>query len=170
LSARPKWPLEIKHRMGAATILPCAATTPFLIFPPSSYTMQCSTRLSSSQIAIVARRTSSLVALKQRYHVKEVRYDPYQMAATAQRLSHQGIKMVEFPQSVGNLTAASQNLYELIKGQNLVVYPDAPGELRRRPVWRQPLPYRDPNRRCRRRCLGGRRCDRRRGRLVPALL
>jgi phage terminase large subunit-like protein len=30
-----------------------------------------------------------------------------------------------FPQSVPNLTEASQNLYELIKGRNLLAYPDA---------------------------------------------
>jgi phage terminase large subunit-like protein len=33
--------------------------------------------------------------------------------------------MVEFPQSVPNLTEASTNLYELIKGRGLAVYPDA---------------------------------------------
>jgi phage terminase large subunit-like protein len=32
--------------------------------------------------------------------------------------------MREFPQSVPNLTEASTNLYELVKGANLVVYPD----------------------------------------------
>ena len=37
--------------------------------------------------------------------------------------------MVEFPQSVGRLTQLGQNLYELIKHGNLVVYPDE--ELRR---------------------------------------
>jgi hypothetical protein len=31
----------------------------------------------------------------------------------------------EFPQTSGNLTAASQNLYDLIEGGNLVLYPDA---------------------------------------------
>ena len=33
--------------------------------------------------------------------------------------------MTEYPQSVPNLTEASQNLYEIIKGNNLLVYPDA---------------------------------------------
>jgi hypothetical protein len=33
--------------------------------------------------------------------------------------------MAEFAQSVPNLTEASSNLYELIKGRNLAVYPDA---------------------------------------------
>ena len=32
--------------------------------------------------------------------------------------------MEEFPQSMPNLTAASQNLYELIKGRGIAVYPD----------------------------------------------
>jgi phage terminase large subunit-like protein len=32
--------------------------------------------------------------------------------------------MVEYPQTVPNLTAASQNLYELIKAQSITVYPD----------------------------------------------
>jgi phage terminase large subunit-like protein len=67
----------------------------------------------------------TLVGLQRRFSLREVRYDPYQMAATAQRLSRYGVPMVEFPQSVPNLTAASQNLYELIKGQGIVVYPDA---------------------------------------------
>lgn len=66
----------------------------------------------------------TLLGLKSRFRVREVRYDPYQMAATAQRMQRAGINMVEFPQSPSNITAASQNLYELIKGQNLVVYPD----------------------------------------------
>jgi hypothetical protein len=32
--------------------------------------------------------------------------------------------MVEYPQSVPNLKAMGQNLYELVKGGNLVLYPD----------------------------------------------
>src|SRR2546429_8257304 len=56
--------------------------------------------------------------------VREVRYDPYQMVAAAQRLSAVGVPMVEFPQTVPNLTEASSNLFDLIKGRNLEVYPD----------------------------------------------
>jgi phage terminase large subunit-like protein len=65
-----------------------------------------------------------LLDLKHRFRLCEVRYDPYQMQASAQRLRQAGINMVEFPQSLPNLTSASQNLYELIKAQNLVAYPD----------------------------------------------
>jgi hypothetical protein len=43
------------------------------------------------------------------------------MHAVAQRLSRAGVRMEEYPQSVPKLTEASQNLYELIQGRNLVV-------------------------------------------------
>ena len=66
----------------------------------------------------------TLYGLKQRFRLREVRFDPWNMQASAQRLSRNGVKMVEFPQSPGNLTEASQNLYELITGQNLIAYPD----------------------------------------------
>ena len=46
------------------------------------------------------------------------------MQASAQRLVARGIPMVEYPQTVGGLTEASNNLYELIKGRNLAVYPN----------------------------------------------
>jgi phage terminase large subunit-like protein len=62
--------------------------------------------------------------LCRRYAVREVRFDPWQMQAVSQRLVARRVPMVEFGQTVPNLTEASQNLYELIKGRNLVVYPD----------------------------------------------
>lgn len=46
------------------------------------------------------------------------------MQATAQRLTRAGLRLEEFPQSPANLTAASQNLFALIQGQNLLAYPD----------------------------------------------
>lgn len=66
----------------------------------------------------------TLLALKARFNVRQVLYDPYQMQASAQRLKREGVRIEEFPQSVPNLTEASQNLFELIQGKNLVVYPD----------------------------------------------
>jgi hypothetical protein len=48
------------------------------------------------------------------------------MAASSQRLIREGVPMEEFPQTVANLTAASQNLYERIKGRNLIAYPSEP--------------------------------------------
>jgi hypothetical protein len=46
------------------------------------------------------------------------------VASTAQRLQRAGVRMEEYPQNVPNLTAAAQGLYELIKGRNIVSYPD----------------------------------------------
>lgn len=65
-----------------------------------------------------------MLDLKHRFRVREVRFDPYQMQASAQRLRKLGVPMTEFPQSVPNLTSASQNLFELIKAQNIVAYRD----------------------------------------------
>jgi hypothetical protein len=66
----------------------------------------------------------TLLELRQRFYVCEIRYDPYQLVAVAQRLTNQGLPMIEFAQSVPNLTESSTNLYELLKGRNLVVYVD----------------------------------------------
>jgi phage terminase large subunit-like protein len=66
----------------------------------------------------------TLFHLTRRYRVREVRYDPYQMAAISQRLAAQGVPMCEFPQTTGNLTEASSNLFKLFKGRNIVLYPD----------------------------------------------
>jgi phage terminase large subunit-like protein len=60
--------------------------------------------------------------LRKRFMVRAVLFDPYQMHAVSQRLQAAGVPMQEFPQSVPNLTQASQNLYELIQAGNLVVY------------------------------------------------
>lgn len=61
---------------------------------------------------------------RSRFHLREVLYDPWQFARSAQGLSKEGIKMREFPQTTPNLTAMSTNLYELLKGGNLIAYPD----------------------------------------------
>jgi Phage Terminase len=68
---------------------------------------------------------TTLQELMGRFRVREVRYDPYQMQAVAQRLTRASVPMVEFAQSVPNLTEASTNLYELIKSGNLIAYRDA---------------------------------------------
>jgi phage terminase large subunit-like protein len=59
-----------------------------------------------------------------RFAVRGVHYDPYQMAAVAQRLRSVGIPMREFAQSVPNLTAMGSNLYELIKAGGIVTHKD----------------------------------------------
>jgi phage terminase large subunit-like protein len=66
----------------------------------------------------------TLLALHSRFNLQQAWFDPYQMQASAQRLQREGIEIEEFPQTVANLTEASQNLFDLIKGRNLAVYPD----------------------------------------------
>ncbi len=67
----------------------------------------------------------TLLEIRGRFSVREIRFDPYQLVAVAQRLSAAGLPMTEFAQSVSNLTESSTALYETIKGRNLVVYPDS---------------------------------------------
>jgi hypothetical protein len=67
---------------------------------------------------------NEILSLRQRFGLRGVWFDPYQMAGSAQRLSAQGIPMVEFPQSLTNLTAMGQVLYDLIRGRALWVYAD----------------------------------------------
>ena len=68
---------------------------------------------------------ATVLDLRKRFRVRKVLFDPYQMVASAQRLARQGVKMEEFPQSLPNLTAASQNLFELLQGRTLQLYPNA---------------------------------------------
>lgn len=68
---------------------------------------------------------ATILDLRDRFQLRAVRYDPWQMQASAQRLRRAGVPMVEFPQSIPNLTAASQALYEAVKGQTITLYADA---------------------------------------------
>jgi hypothetical protein len=65
----------------------------------------------------------SLLELREKFDVREIRFDPYQLVAVAQRLTSAGLPMVEFPQSVPNLTESSSNLYELIKSSQSLAVP-----------------------------------------------
>ena len=47
------------------------------------------------------------------------------MAAVAQRLAGEGIPIEEYPMTVGNLTAATSNLFDLINSGRLLLYSDA---------------------------------------------
>jgi phage terminase large subunit-like protein len=67
---------------------------------------------------------ASIRDFTRRFNVRGVHYDPYQMAAVAQRLQVAGIPMREYAQTTANLTAMGSNLYELVKGNNIVVYAD----------------------------------------------
>lgn len=62
--------------------------------------------------------------LRRNFTIREARYDPYQFHRSSQALRAEGLRMVEFPQTTDRLTAMSQNLYDLIKDGNLVLYKD----------------------------------------------
>jgi phage terminase large subunit-like protein len=67
----------------------------------------------------------TIIDLNNRFQIRQVLFDPYQMIGASQRLAAAGIKVEEFAQTQANMTAASQQLYDLIKDGNIVLYPDA---------------------------------------------
>lgn len=67
---------------------------------------------------------ATLLEWNRSFNVRQILYDPYQMASSAQRMIREGVTMTEFPQTVGNLTEASSNLYQKIKYRNFAVYPN----------------------------------------------
>lgn len=75
-------------------------------------------------IDFTAEVEQTLIDWHRRFDLKTVWFDPHQMAASSQRLLRLGLRMEEYPQSMPNLTAMGENLFNLIKGRNLLVYPD----------------------------------------------
>jgi len=63
-----------------------------------------------------------LLELKEGYSLAAVRYDPYQFHRSATTLKKLGLPMEEFPQSLPNLTEMGQNLFDLVKFGNIVLY------------------------------------------------
>lgn len=57
-------------------------------------------------------------------NVHAVLYDPMQMHRSATTLAKRGVPMVEFPQTTGPMTAASQTLYNLLMSQGIDIYAD----------------------------------------------
>jgi phage terminase large subunit-like protein len=68
---------------------------------------------------------ATLLDWRKRYLVRKVLFDPFQMVSVAQRLAKAHIQIEEYPQTVPNLTAATQNLFDLIQARQLTLYPDA---------------------------------------------
>jgi Terminase large subunit, ATPase domain/Terminase large subunit, endonuclease domain len=67
---------------------------------------------------------STLKDYCRRFSVRRVVFDPWQMQTVAQRLKSAGIPIYEFPQSVPNLTSMGSCLFDLIRAQGIVIYPD----------------------------------------------
>ncbi|MBA7691154.1 hypothetical protein ES703_99694 [subsurface metagenome] len=64
-----------------------------------------------------------LRSLNKDFNLKIVYYDPWQCHQLATELKKEGIKMQEFNQTTDKLTQMGQNLYNLIMGGNLLLYP-----------------------------------------------
>ena len=67
---------------------------------------------------------ATLRGLCGRFAVKGIFFDPYQMASVARRLAAAGLPMREYTQTTDHLTEMGSNLYELVKGGNIIFYPD----------------------------------------------
>jgi phage terminase large subunit-like protein len=77
----------------------------------------------AATLDIEATAEAAVLSLKNRFALQSVYYDPWQGIGLAQRLTRQGVNMIEWPQTVGNLSLMGGNLLELIKRQQLVSYP-----------------------------------------------
>jgi phage terminase large subunit-like protein len=65
-----------------------------------------------------------LKELASKYNLGAVYYDPFQFHRSATSLGQDGLPMVEFSQTTGNLTAMGQNIYDQVTHGNLVLYDD----------------------------------------------
>jgi phage terminase large subunit-like protein len=68
---------------------------------------------------------STILEWQRQFSLRKVWFDPYQMASVAQRLAKAHIKIEEYPQTLPNLTAATQNLFDMIQSRSIALYPDA---------------------------------------------
>jgi phage terminase large subunit-like protein len=67
----------------------------------------------------------TILEWRDRFQLRKVYTDPFQMVSVAQRLAKQCVKIEEYPQTIQNLTAATSNLFDLISARQLILYPDA---------------------------------------------
>lgn len=72
-----------------------------------------------------ARVEQTLLDWRQAFRLRRVLFDPFQMAAVAQRLQRQHMPIEEYAQTPQHLTEAVSNLFDLIQSRQLALYPDA---------------------------------------------
>jgi phage terminase large subunit-like protein len=65
---------------------------------------------------------AAVLSLRSRFSVQSVFFDPWQGIALSQRLTRAGVNMVEWPQTLSNLSLMAGNLLELIKRRQIVCY------------------------------------------------
>jgi hypothetical protein len=77
-----------------------------------------------SQIVFESTVERVILDWKVRFRLKSVHVDPWQLLAVAQKLRRAGVNAVEYPQTLGNLSAMASNVFELVRSRALVLYPD----------------------------------------------
>jgi phage terminase large subunit-like protein len=65
-----------------------------------------------------------LLELYNKYNIASIVYDPTHLLQTMLRLKKKGLPTNEFPQTLPNMTSASQLLFELFKNNNMELYHD----------------------------------------------
>jgi phage terminase large subunit-like protein len=68
---------------------------------------------------------NTLLDWAKRFRVRKIYFDPFQFVSTAQRLEKAHIAIEPYAQTVPNLTAATQNLYDLLQSRSIALYPDS---------------------------------------------
>jgi hypothetical protein len=79
----------------------------------------------SAPLDLEATIESYLRQVCQQYRVHRIICDPYQLHRSIMTLKVAGLPIEEFPQTTANTVRMGQSLYDLLKGRNLAVYPDA---------------------------------------------
>jgi hypothetical protein len=73
---------------------------------------------------------ATILEWRERFLLRKVLFDPFQMVSVAKRLQRAGgAKIEEFPQTVPNLTAATSCLFDQIQSRSIMLYPDGPMRL-----------------------------------------
>src|SRR5262245_25726730 len=68
----------------------------------------------------------TILSWRDKFLLRKVYFDPFQLVSVMQRLQRAGgVKVQEYAQTIPALTAATQNLYDLIASRSLMLYPDA---------------------------------------------
>ena len=62
--------------------------------------------------------------LHRNYRIREIQCDPWQLHHLITELKTEGLRIAEFPQTTANLTAATQNLFDLLSQRNLILPDD----------------------------------------------
>lgn len=67
---------------------------------------------------------SYIKELARDFSLAECRYDPYQLHRSATTLKKEGVQMLEWPQTVPNMTDCGQALFDAVNHRTLVLYAD----------------------------------------------